>query len=57
MMLNLGLEKTSLLDAGVVWTPHTHKTVSALEKIENRDVRWVFRSRFNPVNLKWSKSS
>ena len=43
--------------ASVVWNPHTHKNVSTLEKIQNRGVRWVCGSRFNPQTSKWSKSS
>ena len=41
----------------IFWNPHTQKSVSALDKIQNRAACWVCGSRFNQISFKWSKSS
>ena len=33
--------------ASAVWNPHTLKSISALEKIQNCGARWVCGSRYN----------
>ena len=40
-----------------VWSPHTQKSILALEKIQNCGAHWVCGSRFNPHTSTWSKSS
>ena len=43
--------------ACVMWNPHTAKGCALLDAVQNRAARWVVGSRWDPVFLRWTKSS
>ena len=43
--------------ACVVWNPHTAKDCALLDAVQNRAARWIMRSHWDPMALKWTKSS
>ena len=49
--------RPSMEYACAVWSPHTEKDCSLLDAIQNRAARWVLKSRWDPVSLKWTRSS
>lgn len=43
--------------ACVVWSPRTAKDCSLLDAVQNQAARWIMGSHWDPMALKWSKSS
>ena len=41
----------------MVWNPHTAKYCALLDAVQNWAARWVVGSHWNPVFLRWTKSS
>ena len=37
--------------------PHTAKDCALLDMVQNRAARWIMKSHWDSVNLKWTKSS
>ena len=52
-----GIQEYCMEYACVVWNPHTAKDCALLDVVQNQAARWIMRSHWDPVALKWTKSS